>query len=218
MIVAKRQSAFTLVELVVVITITVLIAGATAGMLRSSSAVRERVNRQMELQTQARQAAETIASALRNACPAGDNDWTLEGADGWNDDRPADRLKFFTILPGFVRRGMPESDVKECEFFLAQPDARPLPVLMRRLDPTRNEPPDDGGVVEVIADNVIALDVAYLDGTQWVDDWPVDRKGWPAAIRLHLAVMADEAGERVCTAERILRFPIRQSQETSPGL
>jgi len=222
----NKQSGFTLVEVVVATTLTVLVAGSTVAILRSTAAARQRVNRQMSLQQGARMAVNTIATALRNAHRSGSDQATLEGTDGWLGEMPADRVRFFTISSGTVRQGQPESDVKECEFFLHEPTDQATPSLMRRLDPTRNKQPDGGGVVQCVAGNILGLDLAYHDGEQWLDEWPKETKGWPVAIRIRLAVV-EAPGEnshsweystkawaqKVWTTSRIVNLPHRQAQK-----
>lgn len=202
---------FTLAELVVASTITALLATGTVAMLRSSAAVQGRVAGQSEVQWQARWAVDAVAGALRNAWLAGENDLAIEGVDGWAGDLPADRIRFFTVRDEPVRLAQPESDVKECEFFLARPDERAAPALVRRLDPTRNERPDGGGVLEGLAEGIVGFDVTYHDGREWVDEWPAERKGWPLAIRVRV-LAADPSGEpggRPWSVSRLVAFPTR---------
>jgi len=144
---APAGRAFTLVELIVATTVTVLVAGSTVGILRAVVAARQRTDRQTALQREARAAVETIAVALRNAYRDSRDKPLLEGTDAWRGRMPNDRIRFFTVSPLHVRAGRPESDVKECEFRLSRPDrdaprpqfrdgnaADALPVLLRRLD------------------------------------------------------------------------------------
>ncbi|MHC4717430.1 MAG: type II secretion system protein, partial [Planctomycetota bacterium] len=74
---------FTLAELIVATTVTVLLAGSTAGILRSVVAARQRADRQSALQAEARAAVESIAVALRNAHRTAGDQAILEGKDGW---------------------------------------------------------------------------------------------------------------------------------------
>ena len=209
---SKQQSAgFTLVELVVATTLTVLVAGSTVAILRSTSVACERADKQLELQQQARAGVLAIATALRNAQREGGDEARLTGLDDWIDDRrrerPADRVRFFTISGKTIRWGQPESDVKECEFFLKEPIDGKLPALMRRTDSTRNEKPDGGGVVELVAENVLGLNLEYHDGVDWCEDWPEDTRGWPVAVRIELAVLNKEEPRQVWTTSRMINFP-----------
>lgn len=195
-------------------TVTALVTGSTVGILRTVLGAQKRVDRQAAGQQEARVAIEAIATALRNANRFGAGDEAvLEGIDAWTDKMPADRIRFFTISHGPVRWDQPESDVRECEFVLGRPNPDAPPVLMRRTDPTRNPKPDDGGVIEVVAENVVAMNLTYHDGVDWRRDWPRKRKGWPLAIRISLAVLeggsADETRDdaNVRTITRIVNFP-----------
>ncbi|MDY7011001.1 MAG: hypothetical protein SVV80_09660 [Planctomycetota bacterium] len=222
---ANSQSGFTLAELVVATMLTVLVTGSTVAILRSTTATRRLVNRQMSLQQETRLAVNTVATSLRNAYRSTGDQATLEGTDGWLGEMPADRVRFFTISRGTVRQDQPESDVKECEFFLHEPTDQAMPSLMQRLDPTRNKQPDGGGVVQCVAENILGLDLAYHDGRQWLDEWPEGTKGWPVAIRIRLAVTeapstnrhvgghSSQVGTRnVWTTSRVVNFPHRPVQ------
>ncbi len=210
-----QLAGFTLVELIVATTLTVLVAGSTVAILRSTSAACHRADTQLELQQQARSGVLAIATALRNAHRQTDRDTSLQGHDDWLEDAPADRIRFFTVSHKTIRRGQPESDIKECQFFLTELPDRDLPALMRRTDPTRNERPDDGGVIELVAENVLGLNLTYHDGIAWRDDWPEDTRDWPLAVRIELAVMSETEPRKVWTASRIVNFPYRKTQRES---
>jgi type II secretory pathway pseudopilin PulG len=232
---APRENGFTLVELIVATTVTVLVAGSTVAILRSAVSARQQADRQMALQQEARAAVLTIATALANAYRLGGDQLVLEGTDGWLGEMPADRIRFFTISREDVRPEKPESDVKECEFYLLEPTdeqtGEPPPrslvgalgdtsllVLVRRTDPTWNELPDEGGVVEKVAGNVLGLELAYHDGTRWRDDWPEKNKqSWPMAIRIELAVLARSRPMKVWITSRLVNFPHRPAPSGRKG-
>ena len=217
-----RPGGFTIAELIVAVTLTALVSGSTVAIMRSTGAARRLVDSQMSRQQRARAGVSAVAAALSNASRLGGDETVLEGTDDWIGAMPADRIRLFVVRRGPVRLGQPESDVKECEFILSWPPGRgpdsgddSPPMLMRRTDPTRNETPDGGGVVEVVADNVVSLDLAYHDGIEWLPDWPKERKGWPMAVRIRLAVLGDTGSRRsdasgrpkVWTISRIVNFP-----------
>jgi type II secretory pathway pseudopilin PulG len=203
----RRQRAFTLIELLLAVMVTVMISVSTVAMIRSTDQTRRRVDRQMALQQETRAAVETITAALRNAARTEDQSNIFEGYDADLDGLPADRVKFLTISPLTVRRDQPESDVKECEFFLQpSPMGRP-PMLMQRLDPTRNDEPDGGGVVRCIAQNIIVLELAYHNGLSWQDGWSVETDGWPVAIRVNLLAVDPDDVNTTWPVESIVNFP-----------
>ncbi len=222
----RRQRGFTLVELIVATTATVLVTGATVGMLRALTGTQRRAAGAIETQHQARIAMRAIVTAIRNVHRNGDEPLLL-GADAVLDDEaipldwpsdveyPADRLKVFTVTRRQVRPGLPESDVVECEFFLAsaRPGAKPL--LMQRVDPTRNRPPDGGGVVTMLAEDVVALDLSYHDGLDWRDAWGERPGGLPAAVRIRLVVSPDGRPDDAVALMRIVTFPHRGGHDSA---
>jgi type II secretory pathway component PulJ len=202
-----RQRAFTLIELLLAVMVTVMIAVSTVAMLRSTDQTRRRVDRQMALQQETRAAVETMSTALRNASRTEDQGKIFEGLDAESDAMPADRVKFLTISPQPIRRDQPESDVKECEFFL-QPSLADRPgMLMQRLDPTRNVEPDNGGVVRCIAQNIVALELAYHDGRSWRPEWSSETDGWPRAVRISLLAADPDDAKTTWPVESIVNFP-----------
>jgi len=210
----RRQAGFTLVELILATTLTVLVAGSTAAILRSVTGVRERVDRDRSLQQEARAALRAVAAALRNAYRSTDEDeWLLEGVAERDGPLPADHIRLFAVSRRTVRPDEPESDVRECELGLLRPDDVGLPVLVRRTDPTRNELPDGGGVLERVAGNIVGLAFEYHDGVTWRDHWPETLRRWPDAIRVYLVVAAEDQPRRTWTVSRTVNFPYRPPLE-----
>ncbi len=203
----EAQPGLTLVELIVAMTLTVMVSGSTVAILRSTNAAQRRANTQLELQQQARAAVLTMASALANVNRYPDRKTIFEGIDDFIDQMPADRISFSTISQKAIRLGQPESDVKQCEFYLASPPEKRWPVLMRRTDPTRNEEPDQGGVIEIIAENILGLNIIYHDGTFWRDDWPQGTRARLLAVRIELAVATETDPPELWTTSRIVTFP-----------
>ncbi len=207
-----QTRGMTLVELIVAMALTTLVAGSTAGILHSTAAVKERAQKQLGVQQQARAAVLAISTALANVDRYPSRDAMFEGIDDWFGEMPADRIRFFTVSKRQIRWGQPESDIKECEFFLTEPTEQALPVLMRRTDPTRNEIPDEGGVLECIAENVLGLNLLYHDGIGWVEDWPLGTRGQPMAVRIELAVLSKDKRPKIWTISRMVSFPHRGMQ------
>ena len=207
---SRGHHGFTLVELIAALSVTVLVVGSTGVILRTISAARKRADLQMAAQHEARTALNAIVTAISNAHrpPVGKQP-LLEGSDDWLGDAPADRIRFFTISHRLIRHEQPESDVRQVEFALMEPedDEAIGLMLMRRTDPTLNDEPDVGGVIERIADNVVGFDVQYHDGVEWFDDWPETQRGWPTAVRVRLTVVADPELGRTWSVGRLVSFP-----------
>jgi len=208
---------FTLLELIVAMTLTVLVTGTTVVMLRSITGTRERVERYGSVHADARAAIDAVTSALRNAYRSGSKDERLVGQDDLQGGYPSDRIRLFIVSHRPVRRGQPESDVRECELFLHQKEMNAPPSLMRRLDPTRNDRPDGGGIVEPVAANIVALDISYFEAGRWIEEWTEERTGWPRAVRVRIAAMRAEPPRRVVRLERIVNFPYWPRKEEGGG-
>lgn len=202
-----RQRGFTLVELLLATMVTAMVAVSTVAILRSSAGMRRRVDRQMAMQQEARAAMRAISTALRNAYRPTGTVPLLEGTDAQMGSIPADRVRFFVVNSVTIRPDEPESDVRECEFFLGQVDPDRPSVLMQRLDPTRNEQPDGGGVVQCVAENIVGLNLDYYDGRQWRAEWPEDSKQWPIAVRIDLVAADPENNRMVFPISRVVNFP-----------
>lgn len=148
-----------------------------------------------------------IATALHNGYRLAGNDYVLEGQEDTLDDHPADRIRFFTISREKVRVGVPEGDLRECEFGLTRDEKLPLPFLARRTDPTRNGPEDVGGVVQPVATGVTSLAFDYFDGEAWQSEWKMSQKLWPVAIRIGLTVADAKNPSITWAASEIVSFP-----------
>ena len=208
----SAAGGFTLVELIVASSITVLVTGSAVVILGGINRASERIERQMALQQEARSAVRAISTSLRNAVrPRDPQQVELEGIDQWTAGAPDDRIRFFTTSRRTIRPRQPESDVHEVEFRMEHPKSAKaeLPVLLRRTDPTRNPQPDGGGVVERVAKNVVGFDLMYHDGLVWRQQWKPDYEGWPTAIRIRILVADPSVRNRsaLLSASRIVNFP-----------
>jgi len=186
---------------------------ATTTLIAQIIAVQHRTDRQMQVQQEARLAIDAIAVALRCTSRAEQGQHRfLESVDDAPGGIPAHRVRFFTVSRRPIRAGEPESDVREVEFFLAASGDGKLPALYRRTDPTRNEEPDGGGIVEPIAHNIVALHVRYFDGSRWYDTWD-EQSAWPLAVRVELTALSANDPRYPCTVSRLIYLPALRVQE-----
>lgn len=184
-----------------------LVTGATVGIIRSITATTQRLDLEMKFQQESRSAISAVTTALRNIYRPSNGETALEGIDDWRGDLPSDTIRFLTISHRTVRPGQPESDVQECEFFLSEEDDEMSVGMIRRTDPTRNEEPDGGGVLENIARNIVGMDFSYHDGEEWVDEWEARRKSFPLAIRVRLIISTQDDPHRMRIVTRTVSFP-----------
>ena len=210
----RAQPAFTLLELVVAITVTVMVSGAAVAIVSNITRVRGEVRRQMAMRQEAHAAVHSLAVALRNLYRTADGKCiAFEGKNDWLGDFPADAIRFFSISRRQVRPGQPESDVHEFEFRIIAGHEEEPPALVRRTDPTRNEDPDGGGVLERMAEDVVGMNLSYHDGVDWRDEWEGDYA--PQAVRIDLFLASSDERDRI-TISRLVSFPHRPNPRRDP--
>lgn len=214
----RGASGFTLIELLVAASLVGIVLAAGATLVFQVSQARANVDQLAEHHAEADAALRTIASALsqqfRNT---GEDNRFFIGTDDEVDGRPSDRIRFFAVSNRIIRPGEPESDVHQIEFYLEPQDGEPFPSLLRRTDPTRNEEPDEGGVIELIARGVGALDFEYFDGTQWLPDWPEFLGSSPTALRVTVGVSLDDEAGTMRPYRRLIYFPMMPEPGASSG-
>ena len=190
----RHCSAFTLVELLVAMTIGVLVMGAGYGGLRTVLSAREQILVRCELHQEGRRALDEIASAVRAARAVGKVDVHLIGRDGEFNDAPDDRLTLYTVTDRIARFDRPESDIYEVSFVVFRDEETGEGALWRRKDPGVDDDMEDGGILTEIAHDVVALNVEYFDGFDWLDEWlPEEAIGMPTAVRVTVALARPES-------------------------
>lgn len=208
-IATSREAGFTLVELMVATTLAGLVVVAAAMLIMQVSGARHRMELRAEHDAQADAAIHAITTAIQNAFRnPGDEPPLFEGIRETYDGKPADRLRLFTIGNGSVRPGQPESGIHEVEFALEHAADRPFADLVRRTDPTRNTPPDAGGVVDRVASNITALEFLYFDGEVWTPEWPAQLGRLPIAVRVKLGVSLAPDRNVARPYSRLIHLPL----------
>jgi hypothetical protein len=94
-----------------------------------------------------------------------------------------------------VYRDAHESDQNELSYFLADDPRGTGKVLARRMQPRIDDRPEEGGRVEVVLEEVLELDIEYLDPAtwEWVRSWDSTSAAGqanrlPAQVKIRLTV------------------------------
>ncbi|QQE11154.1 type II secretion system protein [Planctomycetota bacterium] len=204
---------FTLVELLVTMTLLALVTGISTLMLRQVVNVKGRVDEGYDLQQQARHAIEMVSNSLMNVARFPQRrQWVLQGVDGEWEGLNDDEVTYFGVVHQQVRYGYAESDVKEVHFRIERreetEETPAMGALVLRLDPTLNEEPDEGGVEMVVAKNIVGLNVEYHDGVDWVHDWEVDQGlKYPQLMRVTVTAEDSMKPRRRVTLTRLVNLP-----------
>jgi type II secretion system protein J len=222
---ARRTPAFTLVELIVALTLTAVAAGSVALVLSNASRTRDGARGRIEAFTRAELAANLIATDATNSLRDSDlyftrvvvkNSSTAGGASQSGDH---DELLLMThiVRPTRSTDEQPESDEAEVQYRVIDtstaPDGRkttgpaqnPLERLWRRVDAGPDDVQEAGGVASPVVDGIIGLSLQASDGESWYDEWDSDYDGLPHALRVTVTAR-DDAGRYQKFARRTIAF------------
>jgi type II secretory pathway pseudopilin PulG len=194
------MGAFTLVEILISVSLLALVLGAAYACLQAGFAARQVIEPRADVLQTARVAMGLLAADLRNACPlSGDSEFigmqrTLEGVQFSNID-------FATHNYRPAKRG--EGDYCEISIFVDNDPETGALSLWRRRNPRIGMDPLAGGKREQLASGVRGLSFEFYDGIDWYDTWgaPDARRkyegsaryrgnisGLPEAVRISLSL------------------------------
>jgi general secretion pathway protein J len=193
-----RGRGFTLLEVVIAVSITAVIGAMAAGAFQRAGAARELTEAQEERVSGARAVLTRMARELTGAFLSEHYDHrryrerptVFRGRDG--GDR--DTLLFATMTHARLTRDVRESDAAVVEYGLdSDPDSPGSLALFRREKPRIDDEPDRGGARTALLSSVTAFDVTYWDWSrqEWVRDWstaPGDRPLLPTRVRVRLTL------------------------------
>lgn len=220
---ARVGRAFTLVELLVAVTLSTLIVLSVVSAARALGHTRERVAARVERSYAARRALDEIAAALRNVRYEGDPE--RPALVGYPPDASgAGRLDLLVTDARRVRPEGAESDECETSFFVGRPRGYEMPVLLQRRDHGLDDAPDHGGIVQIVAEGITELRFEFHADGRWVDQWPATETRLPEAVRVTVAAVApakerpSRAAPLVLTTAVALRVDaVRPTRPERPG-
>ncbi len=138
------------------------------------------VERSRELNETARLVLERIQDDLESAAIFPDDpNMVMVGEDGTGaSGRPTDRLVFATLNHLALDPNAPESDLAEIEYRIRPDPETRMPLLVRREKAYLDEDHDQGGVLTVLSNKVLALNFRYFDGTETLKErWDARAQG-----------------------------------------
>lgn len=184
--------AFTLVEMLVTLTIGSLLVVATVSATRSLTNARRGVDERTARVAEARRALETIVAGLRTVRRDPSPDRALIIGRSGGQGRGQDQITLQAISDRRVRADGAESDQQEISFYLspAGPAGEPSRLLCRR-DHGFDDDPEKGGIATVIAEGIISLSFEYYSAGQWYPEWPPTEPRPPEAVRVTLAAASE---------------------------
>jgi len=169
----------TLIEVMVSIAILAMVAVLIHGVIDSLTRGRKGESMRADRAHQAREAVERMIRDLSTSylslhVPAITALMTNKTAFVGRNSTPYDRVDFTAFAHRRTERDSHESDQAEVGYFVvADPAVSDKMDLVRREQTPIDLEPLKGGIVDVVAENVLEFDVRYLDPmtSQWVDTW-----------------------------------------------
>ncbi|TNF46944.1 prepilin-type N-terminal cleavage/methylation domain-containing protein, partial [bacterium] len=166
-----HEGGFTLLEVLIAITILALMAGIIFSVVLGSTRRSRALEGEMELRQTAGSVLNLIAEDLKGAYVYPGSVPFLLGRDTFNRDNPADGIDLVTtaVLP--VNPMTVSSDLAEVGYTIIHEADNEIGTLFRREQTPPEEPEDDGGETFELTDRVLSLNIRYFDGEDWNDDW-----------------------------------------------
>lgn len=201
----SRQRGFTLVEVVIALTIVATLLVVMFGGLRVGLAAWQRGDERAEVLERARSIAQIITRTLGAAHPY------MTSAQGGEAPRllfegAPDRVAFVTAVPPFPT----SAPIAFTAVTLSQ-EAGPVPGLAVRQKPLPNEKPFDRGLEPALVDGTVSdVRFSYLRESDraWTDLWDAAReKALPLAVEITLSIV--QAGRSAPQPPLIVSLPVR---------
>jgi prepilin-type N-terminal cleavage/methylation domain-containing protein len=164
----SRCSAFTLIEIVISVSLMAMILGAAYLCLNAAISGQKLIEPRAEVLQTARVAMATLSADLRSACPLS-KDFEFLGMHRMLDDVEADNLDFATH--NYIPRRPREGDYCQMSYFVEREGQSGRVSLWRRRNPTIGIDPLSGGTRELIARGLRGVRFEYYDGFDWYDTW-----------------------------------------------
>lgn len=187
---------FTLIEMLVASVIGAFIAIVAVSSLKAVTSARGIVDDGIAVSDELRFATDIIRKDLSNLY----RDSNVESIkfDSEVDDSSGigmTSLTFYAVSTVKARPDQPESDIYEIQYQLVTEEEGS--VLTRRVCPiVGNEEEDEltaGGVLTMIARNIVLFNARYFDGTDWTDEWSLETEGaLPELIEVTLSATDED--------------------------
>jgi len=227
-----RYSAFTLIELLIALSMLVIILGAVYGTFTATVGTLPRVQAKTALELEARSILRRMTREIRGCYPGRSREQQK------SSDKDARSVRLGQAVPNFFA----EKNASEGEIlrFVTTAGVSALEensvglsavsylfdesegALLRRQSNAISKPESTDGDEDwlPLSGNVRSIVVEYFDGEKWHDEWDADEKdGLPRAVRITLEMEGDESvSATVTAAARITaRRKLRERDAASDG-
>lgn len=180
----RNCRGFTLIEVVLALTISAILLGSLVTSTRAIARSREHTYARLDRTANAQRAMQTILGALRNV--RRDPSQQAPLIIGKNDANGSSRIDMQVIGDHPARADGVGTDQQEVGFYIER-SAAGMPVLMCRRDIALDDKPTEGGVATLVAEGIVDLHFEYYQGGQWYREWASTQPQPPQAVRVTLS-------------------------------
>jgi general secretion pathway protein J len=192
----SKKTGFTLVEVMVAVTIGGFIMLVAVGALKAITTSAEKVDSNINTAAEVRFVSNMLKRDLVNFYRDESIENTkLIGTLGESGEEGLSYLVFYTVSRAKARIDQPEGDIYEVEYYLMKDEEKSL--LMRRLWPNPNEEVEPGGILAAIAEDIDFFEVRYFDGEEWSTEWPEEMDVLPQLIEVNIVAKPPSRGQPI---------------------
>lgn len=205
---ASREG-LSLVEVLMAMTVLVVISTLIWTSFSQISQHKQRIERRVDRMHEVRIAMDRMQRELSMAFvsihvnPSGGPDAPRSVFIG-QDRSGGDRIDFCSFSHHRTYRNAHESDQQELSYFITDHPSKDGKILARREAAHIDDDPEEGGTTQILLENVVKLDLQYLDplSWEWIDQWDSTQGSaqpnrLPAQVRIQLTVRDPKRPTRV---------------------
>ena len=224
----RARSGFTLLELILAVTITAVVSAALFTSLSGAFRARQKIEDNLSGRDSARAVLAMMRTDLQCVPPAGGRiSGVFEGVDergAGNAD--ADQLSYVTANVSLAS-SQDVADLRQVELRLVTTADDPdYFVLTRRVTGNLLATVTPQPEVQVLARRIVSMNVQYFDGGEWVDEWDSAEQDneIPQAVEIVLVTAPilsktpedqDDLLQTYLTTSQIVRLPAAPEVESS---
>ncbi|MFA9476731.1 type II secretion system protein GspJ [Phycisphaerales bacterium AB-hyl4] len=222
---ARQTSAFTLIEVLLALSLSTLLIGAVYWSLAAAFDAHRRSERVVGPPRTAEVVLEQLRADLRGAVrPGGYLAAEFVSLDASVARGAGERALVFYTTAGTAGEAR-TAGVRRVEWALSQPSNELLadrPAVVRRVADNLLAPVVDEGYEQVLALEVVELTFRFYDGSQWEDDWDSTERGdalpWAVEVTLGLAEGLGGSGDGGYWVRRVMAVPGARAEDEGGGI
>lgn len=201
----RPEAGFTLIEVLVAVSILSIISSFVFGVLISSLNASEEAEWRMDINHTGRYLINRMTNDLTSATiMANSKRGGLIGKHFTRNGKDRDEIHF-TSFSRLYLSNLPKVNQSEIGYYFLIGDEG-AEMLLRRESDVIEKPLDRGGVAMEVTDMIKEIRIRYYTGTSWEEQWDSDGRGktLPRAVSIELTL---SDGERDYFFSNIVRIP-----------